>query len=505
MIRRRFILPAFVFFLLSIFPISRAAAENTFSLPEGWGEIGWEGENRSRYYGVDYFSADQDNDYAFGSNQLKIGADWDHPLFDLAAAVQYTQLIGLPESTSSGAGAGSLYFANTRTDDPGSVYLKYLHLDTKEIGDTGLTFSGGRFDFESGNGYRTGTGKGLEAGDPHARESKQVRWLKSQRIGERLIGGFGWSEFQRSFDGVAASWDTEPLHVRTAVFHPTQGGFEERAGSTMNGIDVVATELTLKKDVWGRGTEFQLLHYYYGDSRALLSTTGRPDNTGRAVLAGEESDIGIHTIGGHAATAFRLAEGVLADGFVWGVHQSGSWFEEDVDAWAVAVEGGVQFDGCPWEPWIRGGWNAGSGDSDPRDGDHETFFQMVPTARLYSWSILYNLMNTEDAFVMLLLRPVKPLNIRMDVHFVRLAESADRWYLGSGAGESSRDIGFAVRPSNGSRDLGTLWDAQATWQFEELFSLTGYFGHFFGGDVVESLFPEQSDSNFGFLELDAKF
>lgn len=74
------------------------------------------------------------------------------------------------------------------------------------------------------------------------------------------------------------------------------------------------------------------------------------------------------------------------------------------------------------------GYGRGSGDDDPNDQDHDTFFQIVPTARLYALTTFYSLMNTEDAFVQLILRPTAGVVWRTDFHNLRLTETRDLWY-----------------------------------------------------------------------------
>ena len=103
------------------------------------------------------------------------------------------------------------------------------------------------------------------------------------------------------------------------------------------------------------------------------------------------------------------------------------------DGWAFATEAGWQPDGLPWKPWLRIGYNRSSGDDDPNDNDHDTFFQMLPTARVYSFSTFYNLMNNEDIFFQLILRPLEGLVWRTDFHYIRVSEKNDLWYQGAGA------------------------------------------------------------------------
>jgi hypothetical protein len=47
----------------------------------------------------------------------------------------------------------------------------------------------------------------------------------------------------------------------------------------------------------------------------------------------------------------------------------------------------------------------GSGDGNPNDNTHGTFFQVLPTPRPYARFPFFNMMNNEDTFGMLILRP----------------------------------------------------------------------------------------------------
>ena len=66
---------------------------------------------------------------------------------------------------------------------------------------------------------------------------------------------------------------------------------------------------------------------------------------------------------------------------------------------AAAVEGGYQLTKAPTAPWLRGGWFRSSGDNNATDATHNTFFQILPTPRVYARLPFYNLMNSTDEFV----------------------------------------------------------------------------------------------------------
>jgi hypothetical protein len=472
------------------------------TLPEDWGTVAFFGRDRLRYEAWDYFASATDNDYEFAANQLRLGAKWTHQIFNINYTHQYTQLSNLPAATSAGAGAGSLYFSNSRDRFSHSQFVKYLNLEIKQtrkllepvFGDLkwlrGVTEMVGRFNYSSGNEMKS--------------SDKKIEWLKTQRIGDRLIGGFEWAHYGRSFDGFKVAREDDFSQVQIAAFNPTQGGFEERANRTIYDIDVLAAEANIKKDKWIPGMEENFFYYNYDDHRNIAATTTRFDNTGRVILAGNQSNLELHTFGGHVVGNYKVGSG-LWDVLGWGAYQTGNWFELDQSAYAWAAETGYQLTQTPWQPWLRAGFNTGSGDGDASDGDHETFFQMLPTARIYSFSLVNNMMNSEDAFVSLIMKPKDFLTLRTEFHNLRLSDRQDRWYIGSGAMHDNIADDFAARSSSNKKDLGQLLDVTAIWNVNPDMTVMAYYGHMFEDNVTEKFFTNQKDINFFFLEVAVNF
>jgi hypothetical protein len=83
-------------------------------------------------------------------------------------------------------------------------------------------------------------------------------------------------------------------------------------------------------------------------------------------------------------------------------------------------------------PWLRAGYSYGSGDGNASDNKHGTFFQLLPTPRPYARFPFFNLMNNEDGFAELILRPAAIVTVRSDIHTLRLTSANDLWYLGGG-------------------------------------------------------------------------
>ena len=470
-------------------------------LPSDLGHVSFFGRNRTRYEAWDYFRSTTDNHYDLFANQLRLGTKWIHELFNVNATWQYTQLFNVPTHTSAGAGSGALYYSNSLRRDPHGMFMKYLNIEIKnplrlgpmrmlKIPPAYNLVTLGRFNYSSGNEMKS--------------DDKKIDWLKSQRIGDRLIGSFEWSHYGRSFDGAKAVYGNKLAQVEVAGFSPTQGGFEEMGQRHIQDIGIIAVEANLKKDQLIPGMEEQFFYYGYDDHRVIAATTTRFDNTARTIRAGSESDIEMHTFGGHMVGDYKVGPGVW-DILGWAAVQTGTWYDLDQHAYAFAVETGYQWNELPWKPWLRGGINYGSGDDNSTDGKHGTFFQMLPTSRIYSSSVLYNMMNTEDIFVSLILKPRDNLTLRPEYHHVNLAEKNDRWYVGSGAMHTNISDDYAVRSSNGASDLGHLVDMGVSWAINPDMTLSGYYGHFFGEDVIRRFYAKRQANDLGYVELVVNF
>jgi hypothetical protein len=127
-------------------------------------------------------------------------------------------------------------------------------------------------------------------------------------------------------------------------------------------------------------------------------------------------------------------------------------------------------------PWLRGGWFRSSGDDDTNDGTHKTFFQILPTSRIYARAPFFNLMNNTDEFVQLIDKPAKQLALRADLHWLSLTSSHDLWYLGNGAFDN-KVFGFTGRPASGASSPASVADVSADWQTTKTLALNFYYSY----------------------------
>jgi hypothetical protein len=402
---------------------------------------------------------------------------------DLQGAVQYVQFGGLPRAAVGPGflGTGGLYYFHGGSTHANGVYVPALNVRLKMPG--GITLLAGRFGYTSG----------AEAPSGNAR----VETIKRSRVDSRVIGDFEWSLYQRAFDGVRGDVERRGWHVSAAYLRPTQGGFEESAGKSLSGVDLGAFTVTARPGTAVPATDVAAFAYFYDDDRSI---TTRPDNTG---LSASRARISVATFGASAVGSART-RGVDLDWLGWYAQQRGSWYEQKHRALSLALEAGVQWP-TGWQPWVRGGYLLASGDDNPLDDRHETYFPMVPTVRRYALTTIYAPMNVRDVFVEVLARPTPRLRGRADVRWLTLAAGADRWYAGSGATQNAGAyFGYAGRTSGGQTDFGTALEGALDLTLSRHWSVNGFIGAIEGGQVVSALF-RGSWARFAYLESVIQF
>jgi hypothetical protein len=446
----------------------------------------WSLTNTSRVESWSFFDPPPtggDPDYSFVANRLQIGISASWPRVDAGASVQYVQFGGLPTRASGPGplGTGAIYYDHSGRTDSHGVYLRTLFARARLPG--GVIVQAGRFAYQSG------------AESPSGRP--KVEAVKRARLDSRLIGEFEWSLYQRSFDGVRADVDRERWHLSGAWFSPTQGGFEEAAGDRLSGVKVASAVLGLRPSVVVNATDLNFFALRYDDDRPV---TTRPDNTG---LQADRAAVGVTTLGATAIGSASTEHGEI-DWFAWFAGQTGSWYSQRHRAWSLAVEGGHQWK-TPWQPWVRAGFLQASGDADPGDDRHGTFFPLLPTVRKYAFTASYAPMNLRDLFVELITRPHARVSARVDARRLRLARATDLWYSGSGATQQRGAVfGYAGRRSGGAVSLGTVLETAATVTLNRHWSVNGFLGTIKGGRVVQSLFAGDW-LRFGYLESVIQF
>jgi hypothetical protein len=424
---------------------------------------------RLRHEVVDWFGPPTvDTRYSFSHVKAQLGAGYNTKLFSLYAQGQYTQFSGLP---LAGTGIGAVYAAANEGDrDAAAAYVRQAHVTVRNS-TSSLSAQVGRFLYTSG----------LEA----THTDKTVTWLKTKRIAQRMIGPFEFTN-GRSYDGVRLDAKSAADHKWTLFLsHPTQGGFEVDGMTEIDDITLGALAWTVPCSPTSEG---QMFLYLYGDDRGIIKTDNRP----LPIRNGDTEDIEIATVGGYWASSWPNAE-ISYDGVVWTALQAGDWGDQDHLAGSLVIEGGARAEQLHGQPWLRAGYTFGTGDSDPEDSDHHTFFQMMPTARPYAAAPFYNMQNTHDLYLQFIWKPATGFTLRSDVHHLRLAEDRDLLYSGSGANERRNRFGYVGVQADGADTIGTLIDIDLTYELNRSMHFNLYYGYLAGSGVVREVSAGSSD------------
>ena len=59
------------------------------------------------------------------------------------------------------------------------------------------------------------------------------RYLKTARLGERLVGTVGWSHVERAYDGASAGWNLSGVQLYGFGARPTTGVFDAESGKNL--------------------------------------------------------------------------------------------------------------------------------------------------------------------------------------------------------------------------------------------------------------------------------
>jgi hypothetical protein len=461
--------------------------------PPRIGSVTVSGSFRTRLEAWDWFQGSGNSDYSFLGSIFRVSLTQTTKSVDWQLELAAPFLLGLPDDaiapgTQGQLGMGASYFAaNNRSTHAGMIFPKQGFLRFRDLGGVpGQSLKIGRMEVIDGT----------EATPKNA----TLAALKRDRIAHRLLGNFGFTHVGRSFDGAQYTLTGSKLNLAILGARPTRGVFQVDGWGELN-INVFYGALTGQAGGGGRGSgEWRVFGLGYSDYRdGVLKTDNRP----AAIRRTDAGHINIGTYGGHYIGTISSRAGVL-DVLFWGALQSGSWGALEHRAGAFAAEAGIQ-PGIMRKahPWIRGGYNFGSGDGNPNDAKHGTFFQVLPTPRIYARFPFFNMMNLHDAFGELIFRPGKALTVRTDVHSLRLAEPSDLWYSGGGAFQPWT-FGYTGKATGGRPGLATLFDISADYNVNPHLALGAYYGYANGSAVVRAVYPGQN-GNFGYLELTTKF
>jgi hypothetical protein len=472
--------------------LASASKQTAAPAPIKLGKLTVSGSLRLRLEDWDWFDTQAaDGDYTFGAATLRLAIGQQKEKFDWQVEGAFPWLINLPDRAIAPApqgqlGLGAAYYASNLRQD-GSAILKQAFVRLKGIGgDKPSSLRVGRFEFADGTEIIP--------------TDATLATIKRDHIAHRLIGPFTFTHVGRSFDGAQYVRNGKTANFTFVAARPTEGVFQLRSLEELN-VDFYYGALTKPFKTKSSENEARAFVLHYHDGRGALKT----DNRTAPVRAADGANIRLTTVGGHYIGAYKTA-GSKVDLLLWGVGQFGEWGRLDHHAGAIAIEAGFQPTKFAQriKPWVRAGYFRSTGDNNPADDKHTTFFQVLPTPRLYSRFPFYNLMNNEDIFAQLRLKPQTRLTFRTDVHYLRLSNARDLWYQGGGAFQKAT-FGYVGRPSGGKKTLGTMFDLSLDYSVASRTALTFYIAGVTGSSVARGVYPLGNSARYAYLELTQRF
>lgn len=468
--------------VLISFSIVGAARAETPETPEGLRlgpNLGWKsGDHRVDLWASmrargEYWDAftEDDDVYAGLKHRLRLQYAFREQLLATVEG-QYIQLVGMDRTAS---GAEAVYrTANESHHDAGEFHLRQAHLEWKPV--PSFYLRAGRQD-----------GK---LGAEVAYTEADWKYLKTARLAERLIGTVGWSHVERATDAIAAGYDFGGHRVDAFGGRPTTGVFEVDKGMRpLHDVAYGSAAWTVKRGTWLDDTELSFFGVFYDDERAV-------DEGGLA------DELTVYTLGAAWLGIYPLGPG-RADVLLWAAGQWGEFNAQDHRAAAGIAEFGYQLPDLFAKPWLRFGVNVASGDGDPADDEHETFFNLLPTNHLYyGFADQLAFQNLLNPFVQLRLTPHPKFWVNLFVHWFRLMNRDDFRYAGTGAFERE-SFGFPTQNTAGQTDVGIEYDAVATFAVHRTTTLEVGFSWIDGGDVFRTR-PDR-DAAFAYASVEFKY
>ena len=457
------------------------------------GSVTVTGTVRARVYVWNWFEAPPGNNkYAYSGDYVRLNFAQKKGRFDWDAELAVPFLLGLPDNATDPAPQGALglgsnyYTANKNNRYAAMIFPRQLFGRIRGLGGSeAQSIQAGRFIVQDGTEL--------------VPKNATLAFVKQNHVAQRLIGDFGFTDVGRSFDGVRYSYTKPSTDFTFVGAVPTRGVFQVD-GWGWNRIAFGYAAFT--KD-WGHGNHAADTRFFvidYDDFRHILKTDNRPV----AVRRGDTENIHLQTFGGHSVHAFTTQAGTI-DAVAWGAVQTGRWGTETQRAYAFDLEAGFQPKILPHlKPWVRGGYTVGSGDGNATDNRHETFFQILPTPRVYARDPFFNMMNTQDGYASLILRPSPKITITSEFHTLRLTNQNDLWYSGGGAFQPWT-FGYAGRSTSGRRSLANLYDTSVDYRFSRQATFTAYLGFVQGLASIHKIYPGGTNSQLGYLEFLYRF
>src|SRR5438094_941118 len=242
---------------------------------------------RSRMYSWNWFGDAPGGVYTYSGSLLRFGLTETKKKFDWQVEFAVPALVNMPATAVMPApfgqlGLGGSYAAaNSGATNSSSIFLKQGSFRVKGLGGVaGQSLNVGRMEFIDGSEVTPAHGT--------------LAALKRDRIAQRLLANFGFTDVQRSLDGAQYVLNMPKFNVTAVAARPTEGVFQVDGWNELK-INVYYGALTGQHGKYA-ATDWRVFALGYSDYRTGVVKT---DNRPAALKNADTNSIDVATYGGH--------------------------------------------------------------------------------------------------------------------------------------------------------------------------------------------------------------
>ncbi len=289
------------------------------------GSVTFSGTIRDRVENWDWFTPTTgEHAYTFNGTTIRFGLSQNLNPFDWTVELEAPILLNLPTNAVAAGTQGQLglgasyYVANDKNRNAAFIFPKQVNIRFHDLfGSKFSTLKLGRFDFADG--------MEVAAKDP------TMAVIKRDRVQQRLVGTFVYTDVLRGFDGFHFVYNKPRINYTWMTAVPTRGVFQVDGSGWIDAAVSYASATGQVKTESNVG-EWRAFGIYYDDWR----TVTKVDNRSTAAKAADHGNLRIFTYGGHYVNVTTTRAGLI-DLMAEGALQAGDWGVQTYSAPACSI------------------------------------------------------------------------------------------------------------------------------------------------------------------------
>lgn len=314
----------------------------------------------------------------------------------------------------------------------------------------------------------------------------------------RVIGNFVWSNVGRTFDGGRFMWDTDAIHAEAFAAKVNEGGWSSLGEDPDGNSDenIYAAQIGFKKLIPGALLELMYIQKNQQNNNVNSATATGFDPVGAS------APVVIHDFGIRIDGKVPSIDAI--DYTFEGHGQVGDYGTLNQRAWAVAARAGYTFKEIAWTPRFGLEYDFASGDSDPNDGDHNTFDNLYPTNHWqnnYGAIDLISWQNMHDARANIKVVPTSKMTAQVDYHYFWLNQTSDGWYLSGAVPAVARPAGGFASDNN---NLAQEVDLTVSYSLYKNVQILAGYSFFSPEDWIKDTISD-TDTQWGYIQTTVTF